>query len=72
MICGYRINFYDEEGDVNEKCIMLHLLDNEGYDNGTILKFKDLNEIGKFVDSINKCITEIKQNHEFLYHFEKK
>ena len=63
MKCGFRINFYDHDGDVNEKCVMLDLARDDGYDTGTILKFKDVVEIERLVQNINKCIAEIRRDY---------
>lgn len=49
---GFAINYYDFEGDLIEKCILLHCGD-------TILKFEDVEELRKFSLRITGMLPEI-------------
>lgn len=52
MRVGFSINQYDEDGEVFDECVLLHL-------ENTILRFNSLTEVIAFRNAINTCIDEI-------------
>lgn len=60
MKVSWATNLYDYEGDEYEKCVLLFCGDN------TILKFKDSEELERFIDNIRGMMNEIKEyEHEY-------
>jgi len=54
MDVGFSINLRDEDGDIYNECILLHVREN------TILKFTDVKELKGFALFINGCVGEIR------------
>lgn len=56
MNTSFSINLHDDDGDVYEKCILIHVNDT------TILKFRNIQELEDFThDLLNATIPEIKE-----------
>ena len=53
MKTSWAKNLYDYEGDKYDECILLFC------DDSVILKFKHLEELKEFVNSINRIVEEI-------------
>ena len=53
---SFSINMHDDEGDIFEEGILLHL------GNGVILHFNNLKEYDHFIDSMQGMKDEIKEN----------
>lgn len=49
------VNLYDDDGDVFEDCVLIYV------DDHMILKFKDVDQLQAFVDTIGYYIPEIKK-----------
>lgn len=56
MRMGFRVNFYDKDGDVTGRGVLLHI------DDRTILQFKDSTELKNFAEDILLMLPEIKEN----------
>jgi len=54
MDVGFSVNLRDEDGDIFDECVLLHVGEN------TLLKFTDIKELRNFASSINDCVGEIK------------
>ena len=55
MDVGFSINQFDNEGDVWDFCVLLHV------NKEIILRFEGVDELKGFVEKINRCITEIER-----------
>ena len=57
MLTSFSINLHDNEGDIYDDGIFLHISDS------TIIRFKTIDELEQFAkDLINRTIPEIKEN----------
>ena len=53
---SFSVNLLDDEGDVYEECIMVHL------GNGVILQFENMDSYQRFIDGLNNMKSEIREN----------
>ena len=53
----WSVNLYDSDGDVNEKCVLVHAGEQ------TILKFKNSEELEDFAKEIFKSLHEMRETH---------
>ena len=53
MDVGFSINQFDNEGDVWDFCVLLHL------NKEIILRFESVDEVKGFVEKIKLCVSEI-------------
>ncbi len=56
MQYSWSVNYYDSDGDLVEKCILVHVEEN------TILKFPDIEHLENFAKTILHSIPEIKES----------
>ena len=52
----FSVNLHDEDGDVYEECIMIHL------GNGVILQFENMDSYERFIDNLNGMKSEIREH----------
>jgi len=53
---SWSINLHDKDGDIYESCILVHIGDE------LIVKFKDLDHLETFANSILKSLPEVREN----------
>lgn len=53
MNVTFSVNQYDSDGDMFDKCVLLHF-------ENTILRFQTVEELEEFKEGIEKCLKEIK------------
>lgn len=56
MDYGWSTNLHDNEGDIYEQCLLVHIGDN------TIIKFKDSVELEQFAERILASLNEIRES----------
>ena len=55
MTANYAINRYDEDGDLVEECIVIHVCDY------VMVQFKDIADLESFSKDLIECIKQIKE-----------
>ena len=58
MTASYRINIYDQDGDVSDSCILIHIQNDDFIETGTILRFNGVEELDSFIKSLKNCREE--------------
>lgn len=58
MKATFSVNLHDHDGDVYEKCILIHLEDTK-----TILKLKDIKQLNQFISELTKIKKELKSSY---------
>ena len=56
MTVLFSVNTYDSDGDICDKCVLLHLNDT------TTIKFDSVDELENFANDILEMLPEIKEN----------
>jgi len=57
MDVTFSVNLYDEDGDIYQEGIFLHINEN------TILKLKSSDEMERFINRLENCLKEIRENY---------
>lgn len=57
MKASFSVNLYDSDGDVYQKCLLLHLEDR------CILKLKNKSDLEELIKHLNKIKKEIDENY---------
>lgn len=57
MDVGFTINRHDSDGDITQKCIMLH------FDKHLILELADMKVLASVIKQLKKIEKEIKENY---------
>lgn len=57
MKISFSFNLYDDEGNIYDKCLMLHI------DGNLILKLKDTKDLRNMIEQLEHIEKEIKENY---------
>lgn len=63
MRLSFQINMYDSDGDVHTEGLFLHLHNDDYSPKCIILQLRDIQELDKFIERLQKISSEIHNNY---------
>lgn len=58
---SFSVNMHDEDGDVYDNCILIHVSEN------LIIRFSNGKDLDDFISELNQCRSEIHSTHKHLF-----